>query len=80
MKLSKKVKHGTLVVKRGDKYILCAHNRKPVGVYQRGSTFTMITDEGRMVFNIPKGIVTQGPATVLVAGEDNKQANVYLRS
>lgn len=68
--LSKKVRHGSLVKLRGNKFVLCGKNGKPSGVYQFGSTRTTITLDGeRIVTRFPTGIVTQGQAESIMAKE-----------
>lgn len=69
MKISKAVKAGDMLVKRGDKYIRASARDKRerlVGVYQVGFRQVILpTDDGPMrEVNTPTGIVAAGPVRV----------------
>ncbi|KKN31724.1 hypothetical protein LCGC14_0821090 [marine sediment metagenome] len=66
MKYSQNITHGSVVVKRGAKFILASRRtRSPVGVFMLESTIKGFTLDGsRFEFNIPRGIRTYGEAEV----------------
>ena len=69
MKYSKNIKHGLVVVMRGDK-IICAssRNKRPIGIYNNESKIKGFTLEGDVFsFDIPAGIRTYGEAEAKVA-------------
>lgn len=60
IKISKRVRPGTLVTKHGDKYVRCGPHRQPSGVYQDANTLRILSSEGLQTFFTPAGIVMQG--------------------
>ena len=66
LKLSKAVRSGDLVAKRGDTYIRCGARMRPVGVYyQSGYSVRILTGDGRhATIDVPGGIIYDGPAQV----------------
>jgi hypothetical protein len=73
MELSKKVKDGTAVAKRGNKFVVYSSKskRKMVGVYTQGLRLertTILIPSGkkvRAVYEIPAGVVTWGPCNIM---------------
>lgn len=67
LKFSKKVRPGMLVALHGQKFVRCGELNRAFGVVQSGATQRVLTDRGWVLVDIPKGIVTYGPATVLTS-------------
>ena len=67
LKFSKSVRHGHMVCLRGDKYIRCGGNMRPVGVYKAGGKVLILTDSGLTEVISPSGIVISGPCEAMVA-------------
>lgn len=64
--LSKRIMHGILVAKRGEKYIRCGKRNKPIGVFQKSYSMTLMCLDGTIHrFTIPDGIVIKGRADIL---------------
>jgi hypothetical protein len=67
LKISKAVKDGMLVRKRGDKYVRCGRGQVPHGVYQVGYSQMVDTGEDRKKVDVPTGVVLAGAAKVKLA-------------
>ena len=69
LKLSKKVYHGVIVTKNGEKFIRCSRKRKPFGVFQHGSKrITLNMYNEKVTTEFPTGIVIYGPTDVIIGG------------
>ena len=66
MEYSKNIAHGSVVAKRGDKFILAGPGtRKPAGVFMVESKIRgFALDGSRFAFDIPRGIRTHGEADI----------------
>lgn len=69
MKFSKNVKHGSLVTKHGEKYVLCGSHRTPFGVFINGHSNIYLTDCGVIRVEIPTGIQVSGQIIMNVSEE-----------
>jgi hypothetical protein len=67
LKISKQVREGMLVAKRGDKYVRFGSHMRLAGVYTRGGARRTITNEGLVETTLPAGIIVYGQAVVPIA-------------
>ena len=66
LKVAKTVKDGMLVSFRGEKFIRANKRSKIAGVYQEAKQLTVMTDHGIQTVQIPRGVITRGPAEVIL--------------
>jgi hypothetical protein len=61
MTKSQRVKEGVFVTRRGNKYIRCARNRRPEGVWTNGYEQVVKTLNGDRVYvSSPAGVIISG--------------------
>ena len=64
IEISRAVRQGTIVAKRGNKYVRCSRRARPVGVYEEGGERITLTNNGTVRTVFPGGIVVRGAISI----------------